>query len=117
MVRLAVGGFLLFLGFASYQIGFQICMRSEGLLTRLLTLFSSSHLPLEVLGLVLQFGGGVSAIIGFLLCITSLSRPIVRVERVEAAEEVSLPKLQCKFCGGRLEEDSVFCPVCGRSQV
>ncbi|MBS7650459.1 MAG: hypothetical protein QXI59_00875 [Candidatus Bathyarchaeia archaeon] len=117
MVRLAFGGFLLILGFVGYQVGFQICMRGEGVLTKFLTPFSSPTLPLEVLGLVLQFGGGIIAIIGFLLCITALSKPIVRVERVEVAEETSVSKLQCKFCSSRLEEDSVFCPVCGRSQV
>ncbi|MBS7626531.1 hypothetical protein KEJ51_05785 [Candidatus Bathyarchaeota archaeon] len=117
MVRLAFGGFLLILGFVGYQVGFQICMSGEGVLTKFLTLFLSPALPLEVLGLVLQFGGGVLAIIGFLLCITALSKPIVRVERVEAAGETSISKLQCKFCGGRLEEDSVFCPLCGKSQV
>jgi hypothetical protein len=75
--------------------------------------------PMDTVGLVLQFGGGIVAIIGFLLCISSLStRVVTRIQEVktvaEAPPAVSLPK--CRFCGGAIGVDSAFCTVCGKSQ-
>jgi hypothetical protein len=37
-----------------------------------------------------------------------------RIERKRLGGEYSIPR--CKFCGGEIRGDEVFCPKCGRSQ-
>ncbi|MGQ9542512.1 MAG: hypothetical protein ACUVTM_00275 [Candidatus Bathyarchaeia archaeon] len=117
MVRFAVGGFLLMLGFASYQVGSHIGVKGEGVLGEVLGRIMPQSISVEIFSLTLQFGGGLLAIIGFLLCISSLSKPTIRVEEVKTVGEETFQTLHCKFCGGQLEGDSAFCPICGRSQV
>jgi hypothetical protein len=117
--RLIVGFILIVLGFLAYQVGFSFILGQTELMIKYIKMVVPESYPMDTLGLALQFGGGIVAIIGFLLCISSLStRVVTRIQEVktvtEAPPAVSGPK--CRFCGGAIGVDSAFCTVCGKSQ-
>jgi len=121
--RLLVGALLFLLGFIGYQTGFSLLFKESrmvsDLLKDVLAFFASIGIPIETFALMLQFGGGIVAIIGFIACLSSLSGPVVRIQTVEASPVTPaiVEKPRCKFCSSFLEEDSAFCPSCGRSQM
>ena len=117
--RLVVGFILIVLGFLAYQVGFSFILRQTELMIKYIAMVVPEHYPMDAIGLALQFGGGIIAIVGFLLCVSSLSTPVVtRIQEVktvtEAPPAVSGPK--CRFCSGTVGPDSAFCTVCGKSQ-
>ncbi|WP_455278350.1 hypothetical protein [[Eubacterium] cellulosolvens] len=117
--RLIAGFILIVLGFLSYQVGFSFILRQTELMIKYITMVVPESYPMDTIGLALQFGGGIVAIIGFLLCVSSLStRVVTRIQEVKTVTEappvVSGPK--CRFCGGAIGADSAFCTVCGKSQ-
>jgi len=117
--RLIVGFILIVLGFLAYQVGFSFILKETELMIKYITMVVPEHYPMDTIGLALQFGGGIVAIVGFLLCVSSLSSPVVtRIQEVktvtEAPPTVSGPK--CRFCSGAIGADSAFCTVCGKSQ-
>lgn len=59
-------------------------------------------------------GGPLADLALFLPIILLFEVAILIAKRYEKEEE---PKYQCKFCGAKMDEDEVFCPKCGRSQV
>ena len=97
--RLVVGFILIVLGFLAYQVGFSFILKETELMIKYINMVVPEHYPMNLIGLALQFGGGIIAIIGFLLC---------------APPVVSGPK--CRFCSGTVGPDSAFCTVCGKSQ-
>ncbi|MEM3004708.1 MAG: hypothetical protein QXK96_05375 [Candidatus Bathyarchaeia archaeon] len=117
--RLVVGALLFILGFVTYQVGDSLIPKENRMMIELFSGLLPKDIPTETFGLLLQFGGGIAAILGLIVCLNSLGRPVVRIQPVAASplEASAAPEKQrCKFCGGSLEVDSVFCPVCGRSQ-
>ncbi len=58
-------------------------------------------------------GGPLADMALFLPIIILFEIAILIAKRYEKEEE--LPK--CKFCGAEMDEDEIFCPKCGRSQV
>jgi hypothetical protein len=117
--RLVVGFILIVLGFLAYQVGFSFILSQTEFMVKYITMVVPEHYPMDTIGLALQFGGGIVAIVGFLLCVSSLAHPVVtRIQEVKTVTEtppaVSGPK--CRFCGGAIGVDSAFCTVCGKSQ-
>lgn len=117
--RLVTGFILIVLGFLAYQVGFSFILKETELMIKYITMVVPEHYPMNMIGLALQFGGGIIAIVGFLLCISALSTPVVtRIQEVKTVTEAppvpSGPK--CRFCGGAIGVDSAFCTVCGKSQ-
>jgi len=117
---LAVGALVFILGFVAYQVGTSLIPKESRMMMDLLAGFLPKDIPTETLGLLLQFGGGIAAIIGLIVCLNSLAKPVVRIQPVQtpaaAPAPVAVEKPRCKFCKSALEEDAIFCPACGRSQ-
>jgi len=122
--RLAVGALLFILRFILYQTGFSLLLKEtrviSDLLKDVLSFVTSMGIPIETFALILQFCGGIIAIIGFIACLSSLASPVVRIQTQTAEASPVAPaiveKPRCKFCSSILEEDTAFCPNCGKSQ-
>lgn len=118
--RLVSGFILIVLGFLAYQVGFSFILKETELMIKYITMVVPENYPMNTIGLALQFGGGIIAIIGFLLCISALSTPVVtRIQEVKTVTEAAPPVPsgpKCRFCGGVVGADSAFCTVCGKSQ-
>lgn len=121
-LTLAIGTLVLISGFVIYQLGFSIVLHQTVILSPLATIFPESS-SLDLIGTVLEFGGGILGIIGFIICISSAIstqrketlREITKL-RAFSYEEPTSPIRRCKFCGAEIDEQAVFCPVCNRSQ-
>lgn len=115
---LAVGSLVFILGFIGYQVGSHLIPQESRTVTDFLLSLLPGGIPTETLGLALQFGGGIVAIVGLVMCLASLSRSAVRLQPVGVSRTApeTVEGSRCRFCGGALEEDAVFCPVCGKSQ-
>jgi hypothetical protein len=117
--RLIAGFILIVLGFLAYQVGFSFILRQTELMIKYITMVVPESYPMDTIGLALQFGGGIVAIIGFLLCVSSLStRVVTRIQEVKTVTEAPpvVSGQKCRFCGGAIGVDSAFCTVCGKSQ-
>lgn len=119
---LAIGTFILISGFVIHQLGFSIALRQTIILSLLATIFPESS-SLDLIGTVLEFGGGVLGIIGFIICISGA----ISTQHKETLREITklralpyqgptTPTRRCKFCGAEIDEQAVFCPKCDRSQ-
>ncbi|WP_455369607.1 hypothetical protein [[Eubacterium] cellulosolvens] len=117
--RLVVGFILIVLGFLAYQVGFSFILKESELMIKYITMVVPEHYPMNTIGLALQFGGGIVAIVGFLLCVSALTSPVVtRIQEVKTVIEAppAPPGIKCRFCGGAVGSDSAFCTACGKSQ-
>jgi hypothetical protein len=122
-LRLAVGSLLLILGFVGYQVGVHLLPGGNQTLRGYLAPFMPKmSVPTDTLGLALQFVGGIVAIVGLVMCLSALAQPVVITQELEsvppppASAPVAAPKIRCPFCGERMDEGTIFCPACGRSQ-
>ena len=119
---LTIGTFILISGFVIHQLGFSIVLRQTVILSLLTTIFPGSS-PLDLIGTVLEFGGGILGIIGFIICISS----VISTQHKETLREITklrafpyqqptTPTRRCKFCGANISADTIFCPRCEKSQ-
>jgi len=119
---LGFGTLLLILGFMIYQLGLLVTFRSTEFQGQLPS-FLRGILPTGLMGIVMQLGGGITSIVGLVVCIcsaaSSYNKQILR--RLEdliekRSEERVIPMIRCRFCGAELEGQAIFCPVCNKSQ-
>lgn len=112
---------LVVIGFLLHQAGFAALTGQvtpiDGVLASLIT---TTQLRQQV-WFSLEVIGGLLTIFGLALYVKFIvSSEVKKLKLVEAkveAPEGALPGSTCKFCGASMEGESVFCPVCGRSQV
>ncbi|MBS7626752.1 zinc ribbon domain-containing protein, partial [Candidatus Bathyarchaeota archaeon] len=83
----------------------------------------------ETIIIVLQYGGGIIAVIGLVIAITGISAngeinsiksSLRRLEPRIQNLPTSQPKTQtstCRFCGAEIALNDLFCPGCGRSKI
>lgn len=121
--RLALGGLLLIIGFLIYQTGISITIYQGTVIAEYANMLANYlTVPQHIFSSLATFIGGIIAIIGFLLSISTLAIPtmpqvreaIPELEKKTTVEkEPSVPK--CKFCGENITEANVFCPNCNRA--
>lgn len=121
--RLALGGLLLIIGFLIYQTGISIIIYQGTVIAEYANMLTNYlTVPQHIFSSLATFIGGIIAIIGFLLSISTLATPpmpqvieaIPELEKKTTVEkEPSVPK--CKFCGENITETTVFCPNCNRA--
>ncbi|MEM2111819.1 MAG: zinc ribbon domain-containing protein [Candidatus Bathyarchaeia archaeon] len=136
------GIFLIVAGFIIYQIGMLIVINYPSFLRDGLTTIFRESSSLDLLGLILVFGGGILGVFGLLRLVRFLSDVVsntVYAQRQETiheisnlrtsisdmvtlmAKEVSSPKSStektCKFCGSKIDENAIFCSICNKSQI
>jgi hypothetical protein len=121
--RLALGGLLLIIGFLIYQTGISITIYQGTVIAEYANMLTNYlTVPQHIFSSLATFIGGIIAIIGFLLSISTLATPpmpqvieaIPELEKKTTVEkEPSVPK--CKFCGENIAETTVFCPNCNRA--
>jgi hypothetical protein len=121
--RLAGGSLLFILGFVGYQVGVHLLPGGSQTLRGYLAPFMpKGSVPTETLGLALQFSGGIVAIVGLAVCLSALAQPVFITQEAESAPPppasapVTALKIRCPFCGEPMDEGTIFCPACGRSQ-
>ncbi|WP_455367687.1 hypothetical protein [[Eubacterium] cellulosolvens] len=121
--RTLTGGIILLIGFLIYQTGVSIILESNPYALNFLNNVTSLlriNLGNNLMVMLIEYVGGIIAIIGFLICVSSLtSKEIVRVTQTvektteEMAPSETMPK--CKFCGAYIDEEDVFCAKCNRA--
>lgn len=110
------------LGFVIYQFGLLVTFRLAGLRSQLPTLVPTT-LSADLVGMALQFGGGIIGIVGFIVCISGVAstyhektlRGLYDLIGGRSEQHVT-PSSRCRFCGAEIKEQAVFCPVCSKSQ-
>ncbi|WP_455363972.1 hypothetical protein [[Eubacterium] cellulosolvens] len=121
--RTLTGGIILLIGFLMYQTGVSIALESNPYTLNFLDSVTSLlriNLRNDLLIVLIEYVGGIIAIVGFLVCVSSLtSKEFVRVTpTAETAQEEMAPSEiipKCKFCGAYIDEEDVFCAKCNRA--
>lgn len=112
---LTPAGIMIF-GFAINQLGFYVILRQPKWI---------DWLPSDLVGLGLEFGGGLALIVGFMMFISNtlsesraIGRPATRrgsrISRLK--DRMAGSPIRCNFCGAKMSEGALFCPVCQKSQ-
>jgi len=73
---------------------------------------------------LLQFGGGIIAILGLIIAISGVAAPQrIETRYVQAPSQLSanptqlsIRQFSCKFCGAEIGQDELFCPKCRKAQ-
>jgi len=73
---------------------------------------------------LLEFGGGIIAILGLIIAISGVAAPQrMETRYVQAPPQPSvnpthvlIRQSSCKFCGAEIDEDELFCPKCRKAQ-
>jgi len=117
----ATGTLILIIGFIIYQFGLLITLHQATFTGQLVAIFPGGS-SLDLIGVALEFGGGILGLIGLVICISNA----ISTQRKETLREIRelkatlskmlTPKRRCKFCGAEIDEQATFCPVCNRSQ-
>ncbi len=131
--RVTVGGaFIPVLGFIIFQFGLLIVVDRPAFLRSYLSEAFPENPTLDVMGLVLMFGGGIIAVSSILNMLKSIQtqhgETLREITSLKSSLSNTLPlltrevmelriKRQCKFCGAIMAGDAIYCPVCKRSQV
>ena len=122
------GGVILVIGFLMYQTGVGIALEGSPYTLRFLEAATSLlriNLKTDTAIIFLEYVGGIIAILGFLVCVSSLaSREVVVLPQPGEKREGGLleggllssePVLKCKFCGAYIDKDDIFCAKCKRA--
>jgi len=123
-----LGTFLLILGLISCQFGLLLVLHQASFIDSILGIMPFQLV--EILGAVLQLLGSALIVFGIVSLVNGitaevtrdqtyrLSETLLRIE--ERVRELNIRRAQrtnvCKFCGALLEDESIFCQACGRSQ-
>jgi len=117
----ATGTLILIIGFIIYQFGLLITLHQATFTGQLVAIFPGGS-SLDLIGVALEFGGGILGLIGLVICISNA----ISTQRKETLREIRelkatlskmlTPKRRCKFCGAEIDEETTFCSVCNRSQ-
>lgn len=120
-ITLGFGTLILVLGFVIYQLGVFVSSQWEKFANQLPKFLSALDPPM--CGMALQFVGGLTGILGLVVCIYGAVYSHEKRTLRELAflltsrlEERPIPAQRCKFCGAEIEEQAVFCPACNKSQ-
>ena len=123
-IRTLIGGVILIIGFLMYQTGISIALESNPYTLAFLKetiSFLQINLKNNIAIILIEYLGGIIAIIGFLICISSLSSKekvsdtsiLRKVEEKEAPPTETI--LKCKYCGAYIDKDDIFCAKCDRA--
>jgi len=115
------------LGFIVYQFGISTILLPGSYLSEAANSVSTALFPGQstaLFAVLLQFGGGIIAILGLIIAISGVAAPQQRETRyVQAAlhpsanpTQLLIRQFSCKFCGSQIEENELFCPKCRRAQ-
>jgi len=117
----ATGTLILIIGFIIYQSGLLILLQRATFISQLAAIFPESS-SLDLIGIALEFGGGILGLIGLIICIsnaisTQCKETLREIRELKATlPKMLTPKRRCKFCGAEIDEQATFCSVCNRSQ-
>ncbi|MFX0095979.1 MAG: hypothetical protein ACFFBD_29845 [Candidatus Hodarchaeota archaeon] len=122
-----IGMILLIAGFVIYQFGFSLILHQMGIPNLLARIFPEGS-NFELIGTILQFIGGISGVFGFGICIVNVVytqrkdtlREIIKlrsyIEQIRIPRPIT-PIIKCMFCGAKINQGTVFCPMCNKSQI
>lgn len=130
--RTLIGGIILIIGFLMYQTGASIALEQIPYtlnFLRPITTILRLNLKTDKAILFVEYVGGIIAIAGFLICVSSLaSKDVAPIPITSEGKEEGLlsegllggffspePTLKCKYCGAYIEKGDVFCERCNRA--
>ncbi|MBS7649168.1 zinc ribbon domain-containing protein [Candidatus Bathyarchaeota archaeon] len=130
--RTLIGGITFIIGFLIYQTGTSIALEQIPYtlnFLRSITTILQLNLKTDLSILFVEYVGGIIAIAGFLICVSSLASketaPISITSEEREGELLSggllggffspEPTLKCKYCGAYIENGDVFCGKCNRA--
>ncbi|MHA1280767.1 MAG: zinc ribbon domain-containing protein [Candidatus Helarchaeota archaeon] len=104
------GGIVLFIGFALFLFGFIVVQQYSTSLAQLGLLFSAEARRSLEYAILMEYGGGFVAILGFILLIYGA------VAKREGAPVTTYTqgKIFCSYCGTENSTDAVYCKNCGK---
>lgn len=115
--KFLVGFVVLILGFVAYRLGVAINIAKNSLVGDFVMNYAPNGISIDLLGILLEFGGGILLLFGIVISVTALSKAKkVRYTAVKDTQaKPPIEVIRCKFCSTELG-DSSFCPECGKSQ-
>lgn len=117
-MSLVLGGLMLILGFILYQIGFSIMQQQSLLMADIGKFLLPWFDKKELIGLILEFGGGLVAILGLIITVAGgISSAVGGVALSQSIDTSGRPAMTCKFCGAEMPAGEVFCSSCHKSQA
>ena len=116
IVRFLTPAGIMIFGFAINQLGFYVILRQPTWI---------DWLPSDLVGLGLEFVGGLALIVGFMGFISNAlsesrlnGRPATRrgsrISRLK--NRMASSPIRCSFCEAKMSEGELFCPVSQKSQ-
>jgi hypothetical protein len=111
-----IGFIILVIGFIGYRFGVAINIAQNLLVANLVLNYAPTD-DLDLLGILLEFGGGIIMLLGVVISVAALSKEKLVVQKPgeQTQKKVEGEAIRCKFCSGEMG-DNTFCPNCGRSQ-
>lgn len=124
-----LGGSLIIIGFLLYQTGISIAFEKSRIIMNIFSFILQMlqiNLSIEPVSVVLEFLGGMIAIIGFLQIISNLTpKDVVTIQKTipndrkkpEFQGLLSSPSslVPCRFCGKMISKDDLFCQHCKKA--
>jgi membrane-bound ClpP family serine protease len=122
-----LGTFLLILGLIFCQFGLLLVLHQATFTDFILGIMPFQLV--EILGAFLQLLGSALIVFGIVSLVNGITTEVIRDQTYRLSEtilrveerlgELNVQKTQksiCKFCGTPIRDESIFCPVCGKSQ-
>lgn len=111
-----IGFIILVIGFIGYRFGVAINIAQNLLVANLVLNYAPTD-NLDLLGILLEFGGGIVMLLGVVISVAALSKEklVIQKPEVQTQKEAKVEIIKCKFCSAEMG-DNTFCPNCGRSQ-